>query len=110
MRNRRNRRTLRSTVTATAVAGVLALGAGSAVASGFLSWEGPQNTGRAKELTRCGCSNIDPNFRAAYRFTYTGQTAAMYNQPDCAGTSHYTFRGNSESVQPFGWRSIFIHC
>ncbi|MEU9980583.1 MiAMP1 family antimicrobial peptide [Streptomyces sp. NPDC050856] len=104
------RRTLRTAVTSAAMTTVLALGTGTAFASSFLSWEGPQDTGRARELSACGCSNIDPNFRAAYRFTYTGQTAAMYNEPNCRGTSHYTFRGNASSKQPFGWRSIFIHC
>lgn len=106
----RNRNVLRSAVAASMMTAVLVLGTSTAFASSFLSWEGPQDTGRAKEITPCGCSNIDPNFRAAYRFTYTGQTATMYNEPNCNGLSHYTFKGNSSSNKPFGWRSIFIHC
>ncbi|MDK1472793.1 MiAMP1 family antimicrobial peptide [Streptomyces sp. 549] len=106
----RNRRTLRAAVTSLVMAVVLTFGTGAAFASSFLSWEGPQNTGRAKEVHACGCHNIDDRFKAAYRFTYTGQTAAMYNARDCRGVVHYTFRGNAESKQPFGWKSIFFHC
>ncbi|MDX3853279.1 MiAMP1 family antimicrobial peptide [Streptomyces sp. AK02-01A] len=106
----RNRHALRSAVTAAVMTSVLALGTSTAFASSFLSWEGPQDTGRAKQITPCGCSNIDPNFRAAYRFDHTGQDATMYNSSGCRGVSHYTFRGDSHSAKPFGWRSIFIHC
>ncbi|WP_165964483.1 MiAMP1 family antimicrobial peptide [Actinomadura sp. KC216] len=104
------RHAVRSAVTASVAAAVVVLGTGSAYASSFLSWEGPQNTGRAKVVHACGCNNIDDNFKAAYRFTYTGQTAAMYNEPDCKGLVHHTFRGSQESKDPFGWRSIFFHC
>ncbi|MGW0336429.1 hypothetical protein ACWD0J_32045, partial [Streptomyces sp. NPDC003011] len=29
----------------------------------------------------------------------------MYNQRDCQGVVHYTFRGSQESRAPFGWQS-----
>ncbi|RST01143.1 hypothetical protein E2C00_00995 [Streptomyces sp. WAC05374] len=106
----RIRRTLRTAVTSAVMTGVFVLGTGVASASSFLSWEGPQNTGRAKEVFACGCNNIDPNFRAAYRFKHTGQDATMYNQDNCQGQSHFTFHGSQESRDPFGWRSVFFHC
>ncbi|MBC7267253.1 MAG: MiAMP1 family antimicrobial peptide [Streptomyces sp.] len=106
----RKRRSLRTAVGSLMLSGALVLGTGTSFASSFLSWEGPQNTGRAKEVHACGCNNIDPNYRAAYRFTYTGQTAAMYNEPDCRGLVHHTFRGSQESKDAFGWRSVFFHC
>ncbi|MEU9609795.1 MiAMP1 family antimicrobial peptide [Streptomyces sp. NPDC048057] len=102
---------VRTAVSATALACALLLGTGgTAFASTFLSWSGPQNTGSARELHACGCHNIDPAHKAAYRFTYTGQTAAMYNESDCRGLVHHTFRGSQESRAPFGWKSIFFHC
>jgi hypothetical protein len=106
----RTRHTLRTAVSATTLAAALVLGTGTSFASSFLSWSGPQNTGSAKEVHACGCNNIDPNHKAAYRFTYTGQTAAMYNEPDCRGLVHHTFRGSKESVHGFGWKSVFFHC
>ncbi|MGW1714426.1 MiAMP1 family antimicrobial peptide [Streptomyces sp. NBC_00075] len=106
----RTRQALRTAVSATMLAGALVLGSGTAFASTFLSWEGPQNTGSASQVAACGCNNISPAHKAAYRFTYTGQTAAMYNEPDCQGLVHHTFRGSQESRDPFGWKSVFFHC
>ncbi|MEU5699621.1 MiAMP1 family antimicrobial peptide [Streptomyces aurantiacus] len=106
----RTRHALRTAVSATMLAGALLLGTSPAFASSFLSWAGPQNTGSAKEVFACGCNNIDPGHKAAYRFTYTGQTAAMYNESNCQGTVHHTFRGSQESRDGFGWKSVFFHC
>ncbi|MFD5897386.1 MULTISPECIES: MiAMP1 family antimicrobial peptide [unclassified Streptomyces] len=106
----RKRHALRTAVSATMLAGALVLGSGTAIASSFLSWSGPQNTGSAREVFACGCNEIDPGHRAAYRFTYTGQTAAMYNEEGCRGKVHTTFRGSQESRGAFGWKSVFFHC
>lgn len=107
----RKRHALRTSVSAAMLAGALLLGSGTATASSFLSWSGPQNTGSAKEVFACGCNNIDDNHKAAYRWTYTGQTAALYNEANCRGQVHHTLpRSSTESRHAFGWKSIFFHC
>ncbi|KAL6006584.1 hypothetical protein ACLOJK_032077 [Asimina triloba] len=77
-------------------------------ASTFLAYGGPGCGGAADRLTRCGCSNI--NRRSGYQFTYTGQTAATYNQPGCKGVAHTRFGSSARGCTPFGWRSVFIQC
>ncbi|KAL6005819.1 hypothetical protein ACLOJK_032076, partial [Asimina triloba] len=61
---------------------LLALAASHVEASSFTGFSGPGCGGNSEQLSRCGCSNI--NRRAGYRFSYTGQTAALYNQPGCS--------------------------
>ncbi|KAK9145853.1 hypothetical protein Sjap_005756 [Stephania japonica] len=77
-------------------------------ASSFIAWSGPGCNGRAVQYRRCGCSNI--NEHGGYEFVYNGQTAAMYNQPNCNGVAHTRFNSGTRSCRGFGWRSMFIQC
>ncbi|KAL6005821.1 hypothetical protein ACLOJK_006394, partial [Asimina triloba] len=85
---------------------LLALAASHVEASSFTGFSGPGCGGNSERLSRCGCSNI--NRRAGYRFTYTGQTAALYNRPGCSGVVHTRFGSSASGCTPFGWQSIFI--
>ncbi|KAK9145852.1 hypothetical protein Sjap_005755 [Stephania japonica] len=77
-------------------------------ASSFIAWSGPGCNNRAVQYRNCGCSNI--NEHGGYTFTYNGQTAAMYNQPNCNGVAHTRFNSGARSCAAFGWKSMFIQC
>ncbi|XP_058111902.1 receptor-like protein 6 [Magnolia sinica] len=83
---------------------LLVLGSNHAHASSFTAYAGPGCSGNSEQLNRCGCSNI--NRRGGYVFTYTGQTAAMYNQAGCTGVAHTRFGSSARGCSPFGWQSI----
>ncbi|OVA19908.1 Antimicrobial protein MiAMP1 [Macleaya cordata] len=71
-------------------------------------WSGPGCNNRAVRYSNCGCSSIAEN--GGYEFAYTGQTAAVYNQPSCMGVAHTRFNSNARSCDPVGWKSIHIQC
>ncbi|KAI3965419.1 hypothetical protein MKX01_042900 [Papaver californicum] len=77
-------------------------------ASSIIVYAGPGCNNRAERHLKCGCSNI--GLRGGYDFTYGGQSAAMYWQPDCEGASQFILRGNSRSCDAYTWKSMFIQC
>ncbi|KAL5976040.1 hypothetical protein ACLOJK_020370 [Asimina triloba] len=89
---------------------ILALATTSRVeGSSFTAYSGPGCSGNSEQLNLCGCSNIG-DFRSGYEFSYTGQTAAVYNQLGCDGVAHTRFSSSASGCTPFGWQSIFIQC
>ncbi|RZC86467.1 hypothetical protein C5167_030546 [Papaver somniferum] len=57
---------------------------------------------------RCGCNNL--LYMGGYRFTYTGQTARMYNTGNCLGNSVTTLSGSGSRCAGIGWRSVNLQC
>ncbi|XP_026441509.1 antimicrobial peptide 1-like [Papaver somniferum] len=57
---------------------------------------------------RCGCNNL--LYMGDYRFTYTGQTARMYNTRNCLGDSVATLSGSGSRWAGIGWRSVNLQC
>ncbi|MCO5570530.1 hypothetical protein L7F22_024253 [Adiantum nelumboides] len=78
--------------------------------SKFITFAGPESYNLAREYNACGCSNILSDSKGGYRFTYQGQTAAAYNQANCAGVAHTHFSSSTGACSPFGWQSFFIQC
>nr|1C01_A Chain A, ANTIMICROBIAL PEPTIDE 1 [Macadamia integrifolia] len=76
--------------------------------SAFTVWSGPGCNNRAERYSKCGCSAIHQ--KGGYDFSYTGQTAALYNQAGCSGVAHTRFGSSARACNPFGWKSIFIQC
>ena len=76
--------------------------------SHFTVWSGPGCSNQATTHSNCGCNFI--RYHGGYRFEYTGQTAALYNQPNCQGVAHTRLNNNAEGCHSFGWKSIFIQC
>ncbi|KAL5976039.1 hypothetical protein ACLOJK_020369 [Asimina triloba] len=89
---------------------ILALATSSRVeGSSFTAYGGPGCSGNSEVLNLCGCSDIG-DFTSGYEFSYTGQTAALYNQPGCEGVAQSRFGSSASGCTPFGWQSIFIQC
>ncbi|RZC52879.1 hypothetical protein C5167_021303 [Papaver somniferum] len=65
-------------------------------------------SGETQTYSRCGCTNL--LYMGGYQFTYTGQTARMYNTGNCLGSGVFTLTGNARMCSPIGWRSINIQC
>ncbi|RZC86472.1 hypothetical protein C5167_030555 [Papaver somniferum] len=64
--------------------------------------------GESQTLSNCGCSNL--LYMGGYQFSYTGQTARMYNTGNCLGAVSNNLNGNDRRCLGVGWRSIFIVC
>ncbi|KAI3986881.1 hypothetical protein MKX01_014582 [Papaver californicum] len=65
-------------------------------------------SGETQTYSRCGCTNL--LYMGGYQFTYTGQTARMYNTGNCLGSGVFTLTGNARMCSAVGWRSINIQC
>ncbi|MCO5606576.1 hypothetical protein L7F22_069355 [Adiantum nelumboides] len=78
--------------------------------SQFITYAGPGCTNLARLYSACGCSNIAGDSKGGYRFTYQGQTAAAYNQANCAGVAQTRFISSTAGCSSFGWQSFFIQC
>ncbi|KAI3908485.1 hypothetical protein MKX01_009287 [Papaver californicum] len=65
-------------------------------------------SGEQQTLSACGCSNL--LYMGGYRFSYTGQTARLFNSGNCQGGSVATLSGNAAQCSGVGWRSINILC
>ncbi|ERN04793.1 hypothetical protein AMTR_s00140p00093980 [Amborella trichopoda] len=86
----------------------MALATSPVSASSLTVWAGPGCNNRAERYSKCGCSGI--HLKGGYEFVYNGQTAALYNQPDCKGVAHTRFGSGARSCNAFGWKSMFIQC
>ncbi|KAI3933134.1 hypothetical protein MKW92_002290 [Papaver armeniacum] len=64
--------------------------------------------GESQTYSNCGCTNL--LYMGGYSFSYTGQTARMYNTGNCLGGGVFTLTGNARMCSPVGWRSINIQC
>ncbi|RZC86469.1 hypothetical protein C5167_030548 [Papaver somniferum] len=65
-------------------------------------------SGETRTYSNCGCSNL--LYMGGYSFSYTGQTARLYNTGNCLGGSVATLNGNARQCSGVGWRSINIQC
>jgi hypothetical protein len=94
-----------------AIAAAMVMGSqAAAFASDFIAYPGPGYTGQAVDLNACGYNRIPDGYNGSYRFQYTGQTAAAYNNPDAVGVAAFRFNGNAEQDTPYGWHSVWIQC
>ncbi|KAI3986880.1 hypothetical protein MKX01_014581 [Papaver californicum] len=77
-------------------------------ASSLTVWRLGNCGGESQTLSACGCSNL--LYMGGYQFSYTGQTARMYNTGNCQGAGTNTLNGNDRRCLGVGWRSINIQC
>nr|TKW06152.1 hypothetical protein SEVIR_7G223400v2 [Setaria viridis] len=75
--------------------------------SHLTSWAGPGCSGQTAIAGSCACSNLQ--FYDGQEKSYQGQTARLYTETGCAGTSYLVFE-DTQACGDFGWRSISIDC
>ncbi|MFI6344017.1 MiAMP1 family antimicrobial peptide [Streptomyces sp. NPDC050560] len=95
---------------AAALTALLGIGAGTALASTFVAYEGDHFTGRQQVVRACGVSNI--TYHGSYKWYSDGQSGRMFNTPNAQGSAVFTLASNrnAEQLTGFGWRSIDIIC
>ncbi|KAI8873824.1 hypothetical protein GQ42DRAFT_12318 [Ramicandelaber brevisporus] len=64
--------------------------------------------GPSQVATICGCNPIFWHY--GYAFFTNGETATVYNSPDCTGPPQYTFTRGSTGCRVYPWNSVFINC